>query len=112
MKGNIGQPEMASSRLRTYPGKSRKYDSQHTAAGWLPRDMVADGHQNLSRGHQSVLSSGETLAIAAAKGEGNRPNLSEQTPYLARTERLADPAYAGIVKLYGAGHRHRDRYEL
>ena len=103
---------MASSRLRTYPGKSRKYDSRPTASGWLQRDMIADAHESLSRGHQSVISSEETLAIAIAKGEGNRPNLSAQTAHLARTQRLADPAYAGIVKLDGAGHRHRDRYEL
>jgi len=74
--------------------------------------MVADAQQSVSRGPQSVISREETLAITVAKGEGNRPNLSAQTRYLARTERLADPAYAGIVKLDGARHRHRDRYEL
>jgi hypothetical protein len=109
MKGNIGQPEMASSRLRTYPGKPRKNDSRSTAAGWLQRDSIADAHKNLSRGHQSVISVGETLAITVAKGEGNRPNLSVQTQHLARAERLPDPANAGIVK--PAGARHRGLYE-
>lgn len=104
---------MALSRLRTYPGKSRKYDTRPTTAGWLQRETIVDAHKSLSAGHhQSVITSEETLAIAVAKGEGNRPNLLAQSGYLARTQRLADPAYADIVKLDGAGHRHRDRYEL
>lgn len=102
---------MASSRLRTYPGKPRRYDSGSTAVGWLQRDTIADAHKSLSRGPQSVISSAETLAIAVAKGEGNRPNLLVQTRYSAHTERLADPAYAAMIKLDGARQRHRGRYE-
>ena len=100
---------MASSRLRTYPGKPRKNDSRSTAADWLQRDTIAEAYNSLAHSYQSVISCGEMPAITVAKGEGNRPNLSVQTQHLARAERLPDPANAGIVK--PAGARHRGLYE-
>ena len=99
MEGNIGQPEMALSRLRTHSGKSRITDERSTSPDLLQRVVL----RCLSCSLESVRPGGEVYKLAAKQARGKWLNFLEQT---------RDPAYAAMIKLDGARHRHRGSYEL
>jgi hypothetical protein len=61
MEGDIGKPGMASSKLRTHPGKFRN-DGRPTITGPLLRAPIADELRRWSRSLQSIGLDGGVLA--------------------------------------------------